>query len=139
MKSRRMIWTIIFLGVTAVAILMEVVAGVFHPAGTIPWTEYLARYVPWPFQLAAYVILAVWLPFHFWRHDHLRKEAYRTGRGDGFIAGYRTARQQEKERAAFLSSAAQRTCSHGFVWGHPSGHICGEMSSGEHLGRDGGA
>lgn len=84
MKTKRVIWTIVFLGITLTAIVMEVVAGIFHPAGTIPWTEYLARYVPWPIQLAAYVALAVWLPFHFWRHDHLRKVSYdqgvRTGR-----------------------------------------------------------
>ena len=87
MKTKRVIWTIVFLSVTLAAIVMEVVAGIFHPAGTIPWTEYLARYVPWPFQLAAYVILAVWLPFHFWRHDHLRKIEYNRGRIDGFKAG----------------------------------------------------
>ncbi len=79
LRVKRTVWTVVFLGVTLVAIVMEVVAGIFHPAGTIPWTEYLARYVPWPFQLAAYVALAVWLPFHFWRHDHLRKAAYHEG------------------------------------------------------------
>jgi hypothetical protein len=79
LNVKRLVWTIIFLGITLVAIVMEVVAGVFHPAGTIPWTEYIARYVPWPVQLVAYVTLAVWLPFHFWRHDHLRKVAYRQG------------------------------------------------------------
>lgn len=80
LKRARLAWTIVFLGITLTAIVMECVAGLWHPAGwTIPWTEYLARYVPWPFQLAAYVILAVWLPFHFWRHDHLRSVAYRDG------------------------------------------------------------
>jgi putative Ca2+/H+ antiporter (TMEM165/GDT1 family) len=78
-KTKRLIWTIVFLGVTLVAIVMEVAAGMFHVAGTIPWTEYIARYVPWPIQLIAYVALAVWLPFHFWRHDHARKVAYRQG------------------------------------------------------------
>lgn len=63
-----------FLGFfTLGAIVLECVAGLWHPAGwTIPWTEYIAKYVPWPIQLAAYVILAVWLPVHFWRHDHQR-------------------------------------------------------------------
>ena len=83
MKTKRVIWTVVFLSITLAAIVMEVIAGIFHPAGTIPWTEYLARYVPWPIQLLAYVILAVWLPFHFWRHDHLRKIAYREGFADG--------------------------------------------------------
>jgi hypothetical protein len=100
MKTKRLIWTVIFLSVTLAAIVMEVVAGVFHPASTIPWTEYIAKYVPWPVQLAAYVILAVWLPFHFWRHDHLRKVAYQQGRRD-------LLRQVEREGAA--SWAGPRT------------------------------
>ena len=79
---KRIVWTAIFLGITLVAIVMEVIAGVWHPAGTIPWTEYIAQYVPWPIQLAAYVVLAVWLPFHFWRADHKRKAAYREGYED---------------------------------------------------------
>lgn len=79
-KTKRLVWTIVFLGITLAAIVMEVVAGVWHPAGTIPWTEYIATYVPWPVQLAAYVVLAVWLPFHFWRHDHLRKSAFLDGK-----------------------------------------------------------
>lgn len=86
LKLKRLIWTIVFLGVTLAAIVMECIAGLWHPTGwTIPWTEYLARYVPWPVQLIAYVALAAWLPFHFWRHDHLRKIAYR----QGFRAGHR--------------------------------------------------
>lgn len=79
LKVKRIIWSIAFLGVTLAAIVMEIVAGVWHPAGTIPWTEYIATYVPWPFQLVAYVALAVWLPFHFWRHDHLRRVEYDRG------------------------------------------------------------
>jgi len=79
LKRARIIWTVVFLGITLTAIVMECVAGLLHPAGTIPWTEYLARYVPWPLQLVAYVALAVWLPFHFWRHDHMRKVAYKQG------------------------------------------------------------
>lgn len=85
LKVKRLVWTIVFLGITLAAIIMEVVAGVWHPAGTIPWTEYIAKYVPWPVQLIAYVALAVWLPFHFWRHDHLKKTAYVRG----LIAGQR--------------------------------------------------
>jgi hypothetical protein len=97
LKKARLIWTIVFLGVTLVAIVMECVAGLWHPTGwTIPWTEYLARYVPWPIQLVAYVALAVWLPFHFWRHDHMRKIAYQQGhaaalRAAGPIADRATA------------------------------------------------
>jgi len=79
LRTKRIVWTIVFLSITLAAIVMEVVAGIFHPAGTIPWTEYIAKYVPWPIQLIAYVALAVWLPFHFWRHDHLRRVSYNQG------------------------------------------------------------
>jgi putative Ca2+/H+ antiporter (TMEM165/GDT1 family) len=80
LRVKRVVWTVVFLGITLAAIAMEVVAGLWHPTGwTIPWTEYIATYVPWPVQLAAYVVLAVWLPFHFWRHDHMRKAAYEQG------------------------------------------------------------
>lgn len=88
LTTMRRLWTIIFLGVfTLGAIVLECIAGLWHPAGwTIPWTEYIARYVPWPVQLAAYVILAVWLPLHFWRHDHLRKVSYQAGYARGRLA-----------------------------------------------------
>ena len=89
MKRARVVWTVVFLGTTLAAIVMECVAGLWHPTGwTIPWTEYLARYVPWPIQLIAYVALATWLPFHFWRHDHLRKVAYRRGYEEGRSMGH---------------------------------------------------
>jgi putative Ca2+/H+ antiporter (TMEM165/GDT1 family) len=103
-KTRRIVWTIVFLGITLAAIVMECVAGLLHPAGTIPWTEYLARYVPWPFQLVAYVALATWLPFHFWRHDHLRKVAYRQGHADGYTAA------REALVSTWGSSPACPTC-----------------------------
>lgn len=93
LKTKRIIWTLVFLGVTLAAIVMEVVAGVWHPAGTIPWTEYIATYVPWPIQLIAYVTLAVWLPFHFWRADVKRKAAYREGFSVGKSVGYNNGRQ----------------------------------------------
>lgn len=93
LKRARLIWTIVFLGVTLAAIVMELVAGIWHVAGTIPWTEYLARYVPWPVQLVAYVTLVVWLPFHFWRHDHMRKIAY----DQGFRAGHQRALNSSME------------------------------------------
>lgn len=127
MKTKRIVWTIVFLGITLAAIVMEVVAGIFHPAGTIPWTEYLAKYVPWPIQLTAYVILAVWLPFHFWRHDHLRKVAYRQGHTDGKQA----ARQERLNllREMRSNGAGMPKCSHGYTFGSPDSHHCGELPS----------
>ena len=125
LKTKRMIWTIAFLGVTLTAIVMEVVAGIFHPSGTIPWTEYLARYVPWPIQLAAYVALAAWLPFHFWRHDHLRKVSYR----EGFTAGRAHQRAAHLRTVRELRNAGMPKCSHGYVFGSPDSHHCGELPS----------
>lgn len=130
LNRKRLIWSILFLGVTLTAIVMECVAGLLHPAGTIPWTEYLARYVPWPIQLIAYVALATWLPFHFWRHDHLRKVAFDTGRtigrGEGHVRGYAAGRQ---DRDRILRGNTPAACSHGYVWGSPDSHHCGELPS----------
>lgn len=100
LKRSRIVWTVVFLGTTLAAIVMECVAGLWHPTGwTIPWTEYLARYVPWPIQLIAYVALAVWLPFHFWRHDHLRQVAYRQGRVDAAYDIHMAADRQAIDEA----------------------------------------
>lgn len=131
LKRARIVWTVVFLGVTLAAIVMECVAGLWHPTGwTIPWTEYLARYVPWPIQLLAYVALAVWLPFHFWRHDHMRKVAYKQG--------YRAAQQEAFALRMRLESGApipptiarpgDAMCSHGYVFGRTR-HHCGELPS----------
>lgn len=121
LKRKRVIWTVVFLGVTFLAIVMEVVAGVWHPAGTIPWTEYIAEHVPWPVQLAAYVALAVWLPFHFWRANDKVKAAYK--------AGYRAARVDGlTESLARMRGGDERVCTHGFVFGSPV-HVCSEMPS----------
>lgn len=121
LKVKRLIWTIVFLGITLAAIVMEVVAGIFHPAGSIPWTEYIAQYVPWPVQLIAYVTLAVWLPFHFWRHDHLKKAAY----VKGLVAGRNAALEEHAkglEQAYEHGWAQSRT-----ALGHPDdpnrGHV----------------
>lgn len=109
MKRARIIWTIVFLGITLAAIVMEIVAGIFHPAGTIPWTEYLAQYVPWPVQLVAYVVLAVWLPFHFWRHDHLRKTAYKQGFQSAYQEGHAEGFKQGRATAAYKTGGVIRS------------------------------
>lgn len=99
LNKKRAAWTVAFLGVTLTAIVMECIAGLWHPTGwTIPWTEYLARYVPWPIQLIAYVALATWLPFHFWRHDHMRRIAYDEGHQAGLEKGYTLGRQDTSGR-----------------------------------------
>lgn len=108
LNVKRIVWTIVFLGVTLAAIVMEVVAAVWHPAGTIPWTEYIAQYVPWPVQLTAYVALAVWLPFHFWRADAKRKSAYKQGQAQGYGAGYTDGRQDADRVRRGIAPAGPR-------------------------------
>jgi hypothetical protein len=126
LRTQRAIWTVVFLGTTLAAIVMECVAGLWHPTGwTIPWTEYLARYVPWPIQLIAYVALAVWLPFHFWRHDHLRKDAYRQGltigRGEGHAQGYALGATAALAATRGDTATAGCTCLAPAVHGHHCG------------------
>jgi hypothetical protein len=123
-KTKRILWTVVFLGLTLAAIVMEVVAGVFHPAGTIPWTEYIAQYVPWPIQLGVYVALAAWLPFHFWRADVKAKRAYREGIQLGRLQGA----ADQRRRAAGVTWAEAPKCSHGCVFGSPV-HVCNELPS----------
>lgn len=102
MNVKRIVWTVIFLGITLAAIVMEIVAAVWHPAGMIPWTEYIAKYVPWPVQLAVYVVLAVWLPFHFWRADTKRKIAYKQGYRDAQRDRLKLLRQM-REQSVFVA------------------------------------
>lgn len=101
----RYIWPLIFLGIfTLGAIVEECVAGFWGPGGIKPWTYYIAHYVPWPIQLLAYVILAVWLPFHFYKHDKIRAIAYNKGQADAHSNAYKIM-----ENAILLSKASGTT------------------------------
>lgn len=73
MKRPATVWTVIFLVLTAAPIGMELVAGLDSSPNTVPWTDLISRYVPWPIALGAYVALAAWLPVHFWAHYRHRK------------------------------------------------------------------
>jgi len=107
LKTKRVVWTVLFLGVTLLAIVAEIVAAVWHPAGTIPWTEYIDAYVPWPVQLTAYVALVVWLPFHFWRADEKRKAAFREGKSVGHAIGYQDGRKAERYAQVMREAAVK--------------------------------
>lgn len=87
-------WTLLFIGVfTLGAIAMEVVAGVWAPIwAPLPWTWYISHYVPWPVQLLVYLVLVLWLPFHFWHADHVAKKAHSAG----FLAGLTHADYQSR-------------------------------------------
>ena len=68
MKRPATVWTVVFLVLTALPIGMELVAGLDSDPRTVPWTQLITTYVPWPVALAAYLALATWLPWHFWQH-----------------------------------------------------------------------
>ena len=63
--SRRAWWTVVFLGVTAVAVGMELWASFDGDASTDPWTDLIVRYVPG--EVTALLIggLCLWLIVHF--------------------------------------------------------------------------
>jgi hypothetical protein len=62
----------VFLTLTAAPIAMELLAALDSSPDTVPWTQLISTWVPWPVALGAYVALAVWLPVHFWVHYRRR-------------------------------------------------------------------
>jgi hypothetical protein len=63
--TKRTVWTVLFLGTTAAAVIMELVAANDHDPATIPWTQYVVQYVPEPVAMAALGVLVSWLIPHF--------------------------------------------------------------------------
>lgn len=72
--SRRAWWIVGFLTVTAVAVGAELVAAFDSSPDTVPWTDLLGEYVPWPVTAAAVALLVAWLPVHLYRRYHRSKE-----------------------------------------------------------------
>ncbi len=64
--SRRAVWTLAFLGVTAVAIVAELWASFDSDPNTDPWTDLIVRHVPAEVTFALIGALCLWLPLHFW-------------------------------------------------------------------------
>lgn len=65
LMSRRSIWTVAFLTVTAAAVGMELVAAFDDSTDTAPWTELISTWWPAPVTFAAIGLLTVWLGPHF--------------------------------------------------------------------------
>lgn len=65
-------WRAGFLAVTALAIVMELVAAFDGRADTDPWTSLIVTYVPELVTYGAIGALVVWLPVHFWRRYRRR-------------------------------------------------------------------
>jgi len=65
--TKRAWWSVAFLGLTAVAIGMEVWASVDSDPQTVPWTDYIVQYIP--VEITALLIggLSLWLVIHFGR------------------------------------------------------------------------
>lgn len=67
MKFSKKMWGFGFLGITAVAIALEVFAATDNNANTIPWTSYIVNYVPYEITFLVIGGLATWLIVHFLR------------------------------------------------------------------------
>lgn len=65
MSHKAAVWTAGFLGVTATAVVMELVAALDHDPDTVPWTILITNWIPAPITAAAIGILLAWLPGHF--------------------------------------------------------------------------
>lgn len=67
-KSRKQrAWMVVFLGVTATGIGLELLAAFDDSTQTIPWTDLIVEYVPAEVAAVVFGALALWLPVHFGR------------------------------------------------------------------------
>jgi hypothetical protein len=63
--TRKTVLSITFLSVTGVAVGMEIWFAVDHDPSTLPWTWWIATYVPAPITYAAIAVLVSFLMPHF--------------------------------------------------------------------------
>jgi small-conductance mechanosensitive channel len=64
MTTKEATWTVGFLGLTAAAVAMELVAGARKDEHCPAWTNLIVRHVPMPVAIAAAGYLSWWLPTH---------------------------------------------------------------------------
>lgn len=64
--NRRAWWLVGFLGVTALAVVGELVGALDGNPDTPPWTDLIVRYVPAEAAVAVFGALVAWLPVHFY-------------------------------------------------------------------------
>lgn len=69
--TRRTIYSIAFLGVTALAVILELVFAFDGSPDTRPWTDFLTD-LPWPVWAIASLTLSIWLPLHLWKYWRLK-------------------------------------------------------------------
>jgi hypothetical protein len=59
-------WRILFLGLTAIVIGMEIWASADGDPNTRPWTDEIVGVVPMEVTFALIGALVLWVPIHFW-------------------------------------------------------------------------
>lgn len=115
--SKGMIWRVVFLAVTAVAVGMELVAGVFLPSPDRPaWTDMIVGSLPRSLVLPAAGVLASWLVPHF-------IQAYQNR--DAVMAGLPSTQAKHPGRAVLRT---------GFAWLVGSAPVLAEYLAGLHPG-----
>jgi hypothetical protein len=67
---KRTVWITGFLTVTAAAVVGELWAAFDRSPDTVPWTDLLGEYVPWPVTAATVALLVTWLPIHLYLRYH---------------------------------------------------------------------
>lgn len=72
--KKRTKWTIGFLGVTALALIMELFAAFDGDPDTQPWTYLIVRNVPAWVTFPVITGIFIWLIFHFRKFYRLRKK-----------------------------------------------------------------
>lgn len=65
LRRARNLWRAGFLGVTLLAVALELWASFDGNPSTDPWTDLITAYIPWEITAAAVGALALWLPAHF--------------------------------------------------------------------------
>jgi hypothetical protein len=72
-RSTRDAWLCTFLAITALAIMLELLAAFDGDPNTDPWTDLIVKYVPMEVTFAVIGALCAWLPLHFgiryWRRS----------------------------------------------------------------------
>ena len=58
-------WTVGFLGITVLAVFLELFASFDGDPNTLPWTRYIVNYIPAWIGLPIIIGFAIWLVIHF--------------------------------------------------------------------------
>ncbi len=72
MSKTKIVWRVAFLGVTATAIVMELIAAWDPNPDTEPWTHLIVRYIPSPIAMAVIVFGGKWTYDHFF-HEYRKR------------------------------------------------------------------